>query len=183
MLKVLSLGNMYGNNIWKPNSFLVRMFRAKFMYGRKGCNWLLTVLGVVTFSILWKHIKYQLPILSWSRSGLKVPIRDGSGGWSRVAKRLFSFSIQIFNNKNVRILCLLNVAINWHIKLNKRFFLINFLHLEVNCVKNQQYLSLFMPKMIRLAATIWKCPDFLHEMSCILDTRIPTLVWQQLSKP
>ena len=31
-----------------------------------------------------------------------------------------------------------------------------------------------MPKMLRLAATIWKCPDFLLKMSGILDTRIPT---------
>ena len=30
-----------------------------------------------------------------------------------------------------------------------------------------------MPKMLRLAATIWKCPDFLLKMSDILDTRIP----------
>ena len=29
-----------------------------------------------------------------------------------------------------------------------------------------------MPKMLRLAATIWKCPDFLPEISGILDTRI-----------
>ena len=30
-----------------------------------------------------------------------------------------------------------------------------------------------MPKMLRLAATIWKCPDFFSEMSGILVTRIP----------
>ena len=32
----------------------------------------------------------------------------------------------------------------------------------------------FMPAILRLAATIWKCPDFLPEMSGILDTRIQT---------
>ena len=32
----------------------------------------------------------------------------------------------------------------------------------------------FSPNMLRLMALIWKCPDFLAEMSGILDTRIPT---------
>ena len=30
-----------------------------------------------------------------------------------------------------------------------------------------------MPKILRLTATIRKCPDFLQKMSGILDTRIP----------
>ena len=33
---------------------------------------------------------------------------------------------------------------------------------------------IFRPNMLRLIATISKCPDFLPEMSGILDTRIPT---------
>ena len=53
-------------------------------------------------------------------------------------------------------------------------FYLNFLHLELNCVRSQRCWSLSMPEMLRLAATIWKCPDFLQDMSGILDTRIPT---------
>ena len=49
-------------------------------------------------------------------------------------------------------------------------FFLNFVHLELNCVKRQQYYSLFMPNMLRLAATFWKCPDFLP------DTRMPTIL-------
>ena len=40
----------------------------------------------------------------------------------RVAKRLFSSGIRIFNEKNVRILYLLNFAVNWRIELKKCLF-------------------------------------------------------------
>jgi len=48
------------------------------------------------------------------------------------------------------------------------------MHLELNYVLNQHYHSRFMSNMLRLVATIEKCPDFFAEMSGILDTRIPT---------
>ena len=49
----------------------------------------------------------------------------------------------------------------------------NSIHLELKCVLNEQYCSLFMANMLRYVATISKCPDFLQKMSGILDTRIP----------
>ena len=78
-----------------------------------------------------------------------------------------------FRLKNVRIMILLNVAIIWHIKLRKCLFSAKFYHLELNCVINQQCCITFMLNMLRLDATIGKCPNFLPEMSGILDTRIP----------
>ena len=51
-------------------------------------------------------------------------------------------------------------------------FLLNFINLELIFVINQQFWRQFMPERVRLAATIWKCPNFLPEMSGILDTRI-----------
>ena len=45
--------------------------------------------------------------------------------------------------------------------------------MELKCVSYKQHCSLSMPNMLRLVSTIWKCPDFLPEMSGFLDTRIP----------
>ena len=73
-----------------------------------------------------------------------------------------------FQLENFQIMYLLNVAIIW----TNACFLLNFIHVELKIVIDEQFCSRFCPTMVRLAATIWKCPEFLPEMSGILDTRI-----------
>ena len=79
MSKEFSLVKMSGNDIWEANFCPAKC--SKFTYGRKGCNWMVTILGMVTvLTVLPKHlscfyicensiVKYQPPSLP--RSDLK----------------------------------------------------------------------------------------------------------------
>ena len=94
---------------------------------------------------------------------------------TRLCHTFQKFQYLDFQLKNVWIMC-----ICWNLPKYDAWirtngcFLLNILHLELNCAINQHCFIHFVPNMLRLAATIWECPDFLPEMSGILDTRIPT---------
>ena len=143
----------------------------------------------MTLSLKSEPINSDLDILTLDPLYDAADDNDKSGSVenSRVAKRLFPSGIRIFNQKmSESCICWILPKYDAWNRTNA-CFLLNFLHLELNCDINQQYWSLFMPKMLRLAAIIWKCPDFLPEMSGILDTRIPpfcnsanTKGWAQL---
>ena len=96
-------------------------------------------------------------------------------------KKNFSIRYPNFLLKNVWTLYLLNYAIKWRIILKNVCFLPQFSSFGVELCHESTVMKPFYAKMLKLTATIWKCPDFLPEMSGILDTRIPTycnsVVW------
>ena len=81
----------------------------------------------------------------------------GNHGLKQICKKIFLCLVSGFS----------------HMKFVKCLFSSQIYSFGVKLCQNQKNCSLFMPNMLGLAATIWKCPDFLPEMSGILDTRIP----------
>ena len=92
---------------------------------------------------------------------------DGSS-W----KNIFFIRYPKFQLKNAWNLYSLNFAIIWRIKLNKCLFSSQFSTFGVELCQKSTVWCLFIPKKLRLSATIWKFSDYLPEMSGILDTRI-----------
>ena len=103
------------------------------------------------------------------KSGL---VRSGQVKQSR--KKTFFFVRYLdFKLKKVRILYFLNFVMIWKGNWIKTCFLLNFIHLKINFVINQQFCSLFYANWAKICSNYMKkYPGYLTKMSGILDTRI-----------
>ena len=106
---------------------------------------------------------------------LPPPLKQGFpvwGGWGAEFQKDYFFRYPDFQLKNVWILYLVRFVTVWCIKVNIGLFSA---HLYSFGIEFCYRLTLFHPNILRLLATVWKCPDFVPEMSSILDTGIPTI--------
>ena len=135
----------------------------------KLCDPFLARLYLPPPSVIQCYLSVTLPPKIW-RSDLSIYDWYSVLPSRQRCKKTFSSGILIFSYKMSEICIFWIFATLWQMILKKCLF-----SSQVYSVGVEQCWNLFMPNMLRFAETVWKCPDFLPEMSGILDTRIPTL--------